>query len=1161
MKLTKRITRKIVAAVLSLIMLLSVIPMTSSAADAIKKGLTADKEISFAVMSDMHYYPESLAGGYNEAFMKSVNTALAREPYQSVGIVDSALAAVTAHAKEKGIKYLVLSGDLTSNGEYDAHVALAEKLEAFEKETGIQVMVINGNHDINRSKAKTYENGKAEAARQTTPEEFKEIYKNLGYDIAYHTYTPSTGKANMLSYSVRADGYRFIVMDTGKYSSDVTESGEDVAETAGCLTNEATDWVLAEIAEAKAAGETVIGVNHHNFVPHFDAEYTIIRGFVIDGWQELTDKLTDAGMHFAFTGHIHDSDIACTVTDDGETLNEICTDSLTAFPNYFREVNASTDVNGKTTMRVESQDVDCVLPVTVNGETYDTPYRIQSLGDSFFGEDGLSGTAEKVLGGLIEQYSEQAAEDGMLALLEGFGLDLEEMLNELLGDGLKIGDVELFTTENLLAFINDLLEQIYEAYLKNPQKTTDYIVNSINKLLEIQVSDLPNTRFIDEYGFGDATKPGTFEDLVECLLVYKYEGKLHMSDDAFMMDALDKLKNGDTAFKIFDVLVDIVANDLLQEKILADLDLNLGEFFPQGTTLESVGTVLNFVMKAVFLGDTSLLNISNQILTAAEKLGVVEFSSLWGIAEYYMDLYLTDPQIQGIGQTLANIVCEFAYDNNYTEDVNTTIVYDGKVTPEATRENYRLPTLVSTTFGADQSSRNVSWYTKTSVSGSDIEIVPYSENPVFTGKTSVPYGVKLNAKTVRTERSYPGVDLGVLGIMDYEFPMNRHIVEVSGLQAGQKYLYRVGDASKGWWSEVGEFKIADGSNETSFIHIGDQQSQSAQQYETFASVIEKAYEMYDSDFIINTGDNVDHGDNFRQWQWMFDTASDTLMDTVMMSAAGNHEDKGTYALEKNYYYSDIPEQDMETGIYFSFDYNNIHVAVLNTNNLEDDDSLNDEQVEWLIEDMQSSDADWKFVALHKAMYSNGSHYNDDDVCEIRDELCKLMPQLGIDMVFQGHDHVYLRTDAMIDNKVENVTTSVTEFNGKEYTVKENPVGAVYVISGCSGVKIYNQKDETLTDKYFPRAEVIVDVNESVFSGVHIVDDTLYFDAYSVNVETNEATNIDSFAIKKDLSVKKGTGVTSSTNWLKVFSQIIAVVVPVFKALFTQIIEFLSSKIW
>ena len=1161
MNKTKKVSRKIIAFVLTLIMILSIVPMSSSAADAIKKGLTTDKEVNFAVMSDMHYYPASLTGNYNEAFMKSTKTALAREPYQSVGILESALAGIAEHAKKNGMKYLVLSGDLTSNGEYEAHRQLAARLEKFEKDTGIQVIAINGNHDINKANGTTYENGKAEPTKRTTPEDFLEIYKNLGYDLAYHRYTPSKGKANMLSYSVRADGYRFIVMDTGKYSSDVTEKGKDLAETAGCLTTEATNWVLGEIADAKAKGETVIGVSHHNFVPHFTGEYTIIRGFVIDGWEELTDKLVDAGMHFSFTGHIHDSDIAQTVTDEGETLTEICTDSLTAFPNYFREVNATTDVNGKTTMKIESKDVDCVLPVTVNGETYATPYRIKSLGDSFFGEGGLSATALNMLEGLLGEYSEKFAKDGMVATLKGMGLDIEGKISGFFGDGLKIGDTELFTTKNLMGFIEDLLNQVYENYLTDPDATAKYLVNSINKLLNVQVSELPNTRFIDEYGFGDRSKPGTFEDLLECIIVYKYEGKLHMKDDPFMMDAIDQLNNGDTVFDIFDALIDIVSNDLLQDKLLKDLDLNLGAFFPKGTTLECVGKILAVTMMVIFLGDTSYLNVSNKILEAANKLGVVDFKSLWGIAEYYMGEYLTDTQLEGVGQTLANVACEFAYDDNYIEDVNTTVIYDGKVTPVATRENYRLPTIVSTTLGADQSSRNVSWYTKTSVKGTDIEIIPYSENPVFTGKSMVPYGVKVNVKTERTERQFPGVDLGVIGIMNYKFPMNRHIAEVSGLEAGKKYLYRVGDASRNWWSDIGTFKMADGSDETSFIHICDPQSQSEQQYETFSKVIETAYKMYDSDFIINTGDNVDHGDNFRQWQWLFNTASETLMNTTMMSASGNHEGMGSYAIEKNYYYSNVPEQDTESGIYFSFDYNNIHVAVLNTENLNDDKSLSDDQVDWLIDDMQSSDADWKFVAFHKAIYSNGSHYKDKDVCKIRDELCKLMPQLGIDMVFQGHDHVYLRTDAMIDNKVESVTTSTAEFNGKEYTVKVNPVGTVYEISGCSGVKIYNQKDESLTDKYFPRAEVIKNVTASMFSGINIVGDTLYFDAYTVDTENGKTENIDSFAIKKDLSVKKGTGVNPSIDWMKIFSQVIAVVLPLIKSIISWVFDFISSKMW
>ena len=172
-----------------------------------------------------------------------------------------------------------------------------------------------------------------------------------------------------------------------------------------------------------------------------------------------------------------------------------------------------------------------------------------------------------------------------------------------------------------------------------------------------------------------------------------------------------------------------------------------------------------------------------------------------------------------------------------------------------------------------------------------------------------------------------------------------------------------------------------------------------------------------------------------------------------------------------------------------------------------------------------------------------------------------MPQLGIDMVFQGHDHVYLRTDSMIDNKVESVTTSTVEFNGKEYTVKENPVGTVYEISGCSGVKVYNQKDESLTDKYFPRAEVIKNVTASMFSGISIVGDTLYFDAYTVDTQSGETENVDSFAIKKDLSVKKGTGVKPSIDWMKIFSQIFEIVLPIFKSIISMVFNYISIKAW
>lgn len=1147
MKNAKRITKKILSALIALVMVLSAVPMNATAADSLKADVLPEKTLKFAALSDIHYYPKELTGNYCEAFLDSYKTSIGREPYESEGLLNSALAALEAHAKENGMEYVVVSGDLTAYSEYVAHEKFAERMEQFEKETGLKVLVTCGNHDINRpDKAKTYENGYEEPTKAITPEEFLEVYENLGYDLAYHKYVPTSGKGNMLSYSVRDDGYRIIMMDVSKYSSDMTDDGVDIAETAGAFSEEFLDWVFAEIADAKSKNETVIGVTHHNLVPHMANEYKIVRGFNVDGWEELSEQFADAGMHFTITGHIHVNDIAQAVSDDGETLTEISMSSLTSFPNYFREFEVTTDGAGKVNFDVESFDVDCVLPVTVNGTTYKQPFRVESIKLSYFDERGFEGLATDIIGGYIEKFAPIFAEKGVLPALADMGLDLEELLGGLLGDGIKLGPIDIFTTANIMAFLEDFLGQIQELYLTDPQATSEYILESLSKLFSIQLSEIPNSAFYDEYGIGSKTEPGTLGDAVMNTILYAYEGSLDLNRDAFMLDAINNLENSDVAGEIFDTLLEILADDILQEQLLNDVELRVDTLFPFGKFGHLLGKGVDAVFEVIFFGDTTILNMANKVISLIHKLGVVEFDSLIGILDHYMEEYITPSMLDGIGDSLARIIYDFAADYNFPDDYNATIVYDGKVPVEATRENYRLPTAVTTTFGEDQYSRNISWYTKSSVQGTDIQIVEYADSVSFTDE--LPDGITFTAETKRENRSYPGIDFGVIGLMHYEIPMNRHTITVSGLEEGKKYAFRVGDASRGWWSETGMFTVADGSDTTTFIHVTDPQSQSAHQYETFAAVIDKAYEMYpEAAFTVNTGDLVDHGDNFNQWQWLLDGSSETLMDTVMMPVAGNHEGHGTNATITNYTISNAPEQDFTAGVYYSFDYNNVHVAVLNANNLNEDEGFSDDQIEWLKEDMNASDADWKFVATHKAVYSNGSHYDDDDVIAMREQLSVLMPELDIDMVFQGHDHVYLRTDSMIDNKVEGVETSTTTFNGKEYTVKENPQGSVYVIGGCSGVKVYKQKDPALTDELFPRAEAIRDVEYSVFSGIRIVGDTLYFDAYEVNPETGETECIDSFAIRKNLS--KEVEVEDEGFFKTLFNKVIGFVTNIFDKIF------------
>lgn len=163
----------------------------------------------------------------------------------------------------------------------------------------------------------------------------------------------------------------------------------------------------------------------------------------------------------------------------------------------------------------------------------------------------------------------------------------------------------------------------------------------------------------------------------------------------------------------------------------------------------------------------------------------------------------------------------------------------------------------------------------------------------------------------------------------------------------------------------------------------------------------------------------------------------------------------------------------------------------------------------------ASNAQWKIVVLHKALYSNGSHYDDKDVKAMRKQLCGLLPDLGIDVVLQGHDHVYLRTDIMDNNKIVKAEEQKISFGGRDYTVKLNPEGTVYVISACAGVKSYQTKDVKDTDKLFPRAEAIYDADNAVFSAITVDGSKLYFDAYMLDDEADGgAKRIDSFALSK-----------------------------------------------
>ena len=1116
--------KRIISLILCVAMVFSCAGMFSYAADLREK--TSVAELDFVTISDPHFYPESLMGDNCDAWQAYASTNT-KQFSQSEQMVRTAIE--TAVARNPQLKYILIPGDLTKDGEYEAHVAFAALLEEYEAKYGVEFIVINGNHDTNQDRALTFENGKKERARSIQADEFATVYKNLGYDIAFTRYAKDNeSKENGLSYAVDLkdakgnESFRLIVIDSCKYTFDEETADH---ETGGAVTEELMLWVKGLADDAYANGKTPFVMLHHGLAAHMETEPSITFAFPLDNYMEVAERFASWGIHYAFTGHLHTDDIACVINDDGEVLYDCETASVTSYPCTYREMTFTTYGNGESDMQYESVNFDDKAKFTFDGVTYNYGTYKDTVFDNSFGglrsENGKADTAvfltdivKTFLGGYVEQISEAGSIDAFLKTMNiDLGAIIGGFLEPYIGSGIKVGGYNIFSVDNIMWFVNDLLGQIYDLYIKNPADLYELLEGLVADLAALQVSDLPCTALLESHSIGDKNRPGNLGDLVLSTMVYWYDGNEDAKNDAFLQDAIARCESGETTEKLFNLLIDLLLHDLIEDNILGKLEIRLGKLMNDDIIGKALGDGIDYLVNVLLQGNPTYMNLVNTVFA----LEILPYKDLYDVLDQLaIQKYLTFSQFEGIGIFVAYILNDFTGDVNPTEKGDYNVTYSTQaVEVPVTRENYRLPTNISVTLGEDKNtSAYISWFSKSTVGG-DIEIYKADKEPAFTGVPTTTSDFDIDLKSEAVTRTFPGIDIGIAGFLHYAFNINRHVVTLSDLEEGATYYYRVGSAEKGWWSDTGVIRTGDGSNEVTFFHMTDPQSQNEQQYtRAWANVVEEAFGVYpDADFIINTGDLSDHGNNFKHWFWLFNTASDELMSTYLMPTSGNHEGHGQNALVDNFILPNVPEQDSTTGVYYSFDYNNIHIAVLNSNDLNEDEALTDAQIEWLKKDMTASDAQWKFVALHKAPYSQGSHYKDDDVCAIRDQLTVLMPELDVDMVFQGHDHVYMRTGSLVNNALTGFDTKYLNFNGKVYAAQVQPTGTTYVISGCSGVKSYIQNDPSLTDEYFPRGEAVFSLETPMFSAVKIVDGVLYFDAYTVTDEGTTA--VDSFAIQKD----------------------------------------------
>lgn len=1097
----RKISLKIISLVLSLALIIASVPMMVNADSS---------SIRFGVISDIHYYPQVLKGEKGEGWQEFL--ANKHKEYDDLdSLIDNALDGVLRNAVEDGATYVLIPGDLTKDGEYEGHLALAEKFAAFEKETGIPVFVIPGNHDINNSNASSFENDVEEPARITTPEEFREIYADFGYDEADSVFVPAEGKkGGMLSYTKVLGDYKLIAIDTCMYSEDNGAEGNEHM-TDGRIADGLLDWIVAESESAEEEGLTVVAMQHHNLIPHTEIEEATFWPFVVQEWEKIADAYADAGMHYVFTGHLHSNDVASYVNDNGEEIHDILTPTLSGYPNYYKIVDFVSD-GSNITMSEQTLDIDKYQPVkNDDGTVYESPFKYTYSFGRTFGDGGV----KELLDGIIQPFitdlfTEIQAAGGLIDYLATKNLDLEKIIIDALGtNGLAIGNMDILTVSgNVMGFINDLGSQIDNVYINDIDGTLAKVDTILNKLLSFEVSSLPCTALNEKLGYPLTGKGCTIGELASSVMLLHYTGDEDIENYPYITDILERFDSGELAEEFFSLLLDVVVNDLVKNEILANLDFNPGELFPAGTLFRVLGLVLQGATEALLGGNNSFINLIDSVLSI--PLVPEEYSSINAIIDTLLGEYITYSQYESWGYTISWMLGSFFLDES--KDNNITLTYSGPVEVEATKENYRAPSHIVLSLGEDSSTEvSITWLTKYSVTGTDIEIVPYSENPEFTGVPTT--DGRVDAESEIISKAYPGADIGLLLVLlPYERDYVKHTIRLSGLEPATKYSYRIGDAEKGWWSDAGTIETASGNSEDAFtfFYMTDPQAQRPEHFERFDEVVDTASALYpEAKFVVTAGDHVDSGTNVKHWRYLLNTA-DKLLDLPVMPTTGNHEEEGAVITE-NFVLPNVPEQELDSGVYYSYDYNGVHFTVLNTNDIVDD-KLSDTQLEWLKNDVKNSDAQWKIVVLHKALYSNGSHYDDGDVEGLRKQLGALLPYLGVDLVLQGHDHVYLRTDALNANAVVPSKTETVTYDGLDYEMKIDPRGTIYSICGTSGVKIYNTKDVEATDKSFPRAEAIVDSEYSMFSAITVEGNELYYNAYQV--VDGEAVRVDSFALSK-----------------------------------------------
>lgn len=290
----------------------------------------------FAVFADIHYYDVRL-GTEGGAFQRSL------EKYRDIKLIKDSpeiLAAALSEVVALKVDFLLICGDLTKDGEQSSHRLLAAKLKEV-RQRGIQVLVINGNHDVENQRAKRFSEDQEERVEKITAPEFAELYRECGYGSALER------DPHSLSYLAEpVPGLWILCLDSCLWQKGCREEGRIRAETLA--------FAGKVFRRAKKEKKALLGMMHHGILEHYRGNKKYYSNYLIHHHERVGEVFARGGLPVIFTGHFHSQDIALKArTPQSPFLFDVETGSLVTYPSPFRLVT----IDARQRMHITSRRV------------------------------------------------------------------------------------------------------------------------------------------------------------------------------------------------------------------------------------------------------------------------------------------------------------------------------------------------------------------------------------------------------------------------------------------------------------------------------------------------------------------------------------------------------------------------------------------------------------------------------------------------------------------------------------------------------------------------------------------------------------------------------------------------------------------------------------